>query len=79
MNTQEVLNHLPLQVDDVKDERLRDTLFSLLNLIEALAAENSELRQENQRLRDEINRLKGEQGKPKLSGSGLRNASRPCS
>jgi hypothetical protein len=68
MNTQEVLNHLPLQVDDVKDERLRDTLFSLLNLIDALAAENNELRQENQRLRDEINRLKGEQGKPNISG-----------
>ena len=67
MNTQEILNRLPLQVEDVKDETIRATLLSLLNLIEALTTENSKLRQENQRLRDEINRLKGEQGKPKIS------------
>lgn len=66
MNTQDILTHLPINVEHVKDEKIRETLFALLNLIETLAAENSELRQENQRLRDAINRLKGEQGKPKI-------------
>jgi hypothetical protein len=47
-------------------EGARQAIVQLLNLVEALASDNRELRDENQRLRDEINRLKGEQGKPKV-------------
>lgn len=47
-------------------EGARQAIIQLLNLVEALASDNRELREENQRLRDEINRLKGEQGKPKI-------------
>ena len=38
----------------------------LLNAVEQLSRENSELRRENQQLRDEVNHLKGEQGKPDI-------------
>jgi len=51
----------------------RQAIVELLNLVEALATDNRELRDENQRLRDELNRLKGEQGKPKI------NPNRPAS
>ena len=44
----------------------RQAIVQLLDLVEALATDNRELRVENQRLRDEINRLKGEQGQPKI-------------
>lgn len=47
-------------------EGARQAIIQLLNLVEALAADNRELRDENQRVRDENNRLKGEQGKPKI-------------
>jgi hypothetical protein len=54
----------PNTIQDV--EGARQAIVQLLNLVEALASDNRELRDENQRLRDEINRLKGEQGKPKI-------------
>jgi hypothetical protein len=54
----------PNTIHDV--EGARQAIVQLLNLVEALASDNRELRDENQRLRDEINRLKGEQGKPKI-------------
>ena len=54
----------PNTIQDI--EGARQAIVQLLNLVEALASDNRELREEDQRLRDEINRLKGEQGKPKI-------------
>ena len=54
----------PNTIQDV--EGARQAIIQLLNLVEALASDNRELREENQRVRDEINRLKGEQGKPQI-------------
>lgn len=54
----------PNTIQDVAGAR--QAIVQLLNLVEALASDNRELRDENQHLRDEINRLKGEQGKPKI-------------
>jgi hypothetical protein len=51
-------------LSSIQDSGVRQAISELLNLVEALTAENRALREENQRLRDEINRLKGEQGKP---------------
>ena len=48
----------PNAIHDV--EGARQAIVQLLNLVEALASDNRELRDENQRLRDEINRLKEE-------------------
>jgi len=62
-----------LDLSAIADERLRTGLVMLLNLVEELKRENTELRAEVQRLRDEINRLKGEQGKPPIKG----NTSKP--
>jgi hypothetical protein len=50
----------------IQDERARQVIGLLLNLVEELKQENWGLRAENQRLRDEINRLKGEQGQPPI-------------
>src|SRR6266571_2649226 len=58
-----------LDLSSVADERVRQGLLVLLNLVEELKRENAELRAENQRLRDEINRLKGEHGKPTIKGN----------
>ena len=58
-----------LDVSAIADERTRQSLVLLLNLVEELKGENAALRAENQRLRDEINRLKGEQGKPSIKGN----------
>lgn len=53
---------------EIAEERMRQTVESLLNLIEELNSKVIELDAENQRLKDEINRLKGEQGKPEIKG-----------
>ncbi|HLC01931.1 MAG TPA: hypothetical protein VJK02_02755, partial [Anaerolineales bacterium] len=58
-----------LDLSAIQDERVRQCIMLLLNLVEDLKRENLQLRAENQRLRDEINRLKGEQGKPKIKGN----------
>lgn len=58
-----------LDLSNIADERVRQALLLLLNLVEELKRENAALRAENQRLRDEINRLKGEQGKPTIKGN----------
>jgi len=50
--------------NSIADERARQCIIQLLNLIEELQMENRELRAEVQRLGDEINRLKREQGRP---------------
>lgn len=55
-----------LDLSSVQDERTRQCIILLLNLVEDLKQENHTLREELQRLRDEINRLKGEQGKPTI-------------
>jgi hypothetical protein len=53
-----------LDLSGIADEKARQGIELLLNLVEELAQENQTLRAEIQQLRDEINRLKGEQGKP---------------
>ena len=58
-----------LDLSSIQDERLRQCIVLLLNLVEQLKRENAELRAEVQRLRDEISRLKGEQGRPKIKGN----------
>jgi hypothetical protein len=55
-----------LDLSSISDERTRDLVRQLLNLIETVTADLRAAQAENQRLRDEINRLKGEQGKPKV-------------
>jgi len=52
--------------DSIPDLTTRQVVIQLLNLIEALAAENAALRLENQHLRDENARLKGGSGKPDI-------------
>jgi len=58
-----------LDLAAITDERARQCIVLLLNLVEELRQETVALRAENQRLRDEINRLKGEQGKPPIKGN----------
>ena len=53
-----------LDLSSIPDERSRELVSRLLNLIESVTADLRAAQAENQRLRDEINRLKGEQGKP---------------
>ncbi len=60
---------------EIAEERRRQTVESLLNLIEELNSKVIELDAENQRLKDEINRLKGEQGKPDIKGKKPRGLS----
>ena len=60
-----------LDLSSIADERIRQCLVFLVNLVEDQKHEISELRAENQRLRDEINRLKGERGKPIIKGNKL--------
>src|ERR1039458_10383388 len=56
-----------LDLSTIADERARECVARLLNLVETLVAEGHQLRAENQRLRDEVSRLKGQQGKPNIS------------
>jgi hypothetical protein len=55
-----------LDLSHISDERTRDLVRQLLNLIETVTTDLRAAQTENQRLRDEINRLKGEQGKPTI-------------
>ena len=57
---------LNINLDTIQDEKIKETIQALFNLIENQAASIRNLQEENQRLRDENNRLKGEQGKPKI-------------
>lgn len=57
---------LNIHLDTIQDEKIKETIQALFNLIENQAASIRNLQEENQRLRDENNRLKGEQGKPKI-------------
>jgi hypothetical protein len=58
-----------LDLSAIADERVRQGMALLLNLVEELKRENLDLRAEVQRLRDEVSRLKGEQPKPKIKGN----------
>ncbi|MCC7105230.1 MAG: hypothetical protein IT307_08820 [Chloroflexi bacterium] len=53
-----------LNPEAIADPGTRRVVQALLNLIEALVAENQALRAKVQAQRDEINRLKGEYGQP---------------
>jgi len=59
-----VLENIQNKIEDTGDEKSREILFVLYNLIEDIFSDNTKLRKENQTLKDEINNLKGEQGKP---------------
>jgi hypothetical protein len=58
-----------VNLDAISDPATREVVQQLLNIIEALAAENAALRAENQQLRDENTRLKGGSGKPNIKPS----------
>ena len=55
-----------IDLTQIEDEKMRQLVGSLLNIIEDLSANVSRLQGENQRLRDEVNHLKGEQGQPDI-------------
>lgn len=58
-----------LDLTSIQDEKARELVGRLLNLVEKLSAELRDAQAEIQHLRDENNRLKGEQGKPKIKGN----------
>jgi hypothetical protein len=68
-----------LDLTSIPDERSRDLVRQLLNLIETVSSELRASQAENQRLRDEINRLKGEHGKPTIKGKTSKSSSSPHS
>src|SRR5207249_7045048 len=53
-----------LDLSSIADDRMRELVGRLLNIIETISADLRAAQAENQQLRDEIARLKGEQGKP---------------
>jgi hypothetical protein len=55
-----------MDLSSIQDERARELIVRLLNLVENLSADWAAAQQEIRRLRDEISRLKGEQGKPTI-------------
>src|SRR6266704_6665029 len=55
-----------LDLHSIADERARELVKRLLNMLEDVMADLRAAQAENQRLRDEINRLKGEQGAPAI-------------
>lgn len=57
-----------IEIDPTKieDEKTRQNVVVMANLLDKTLEDNDRLREENQRQRDEINRLKGEQGKPQI-------------
>src|SRR6516165_10767117 len=55
-----------LDLSSIADERARELVQQLLNVLEEVMAALRAAQAENQRLRDEINRLKGEQGAPTI-------------
>ncbi len=65
----EVLENTQNKIEKTGDEKSKEILFVLYNLIEDIFSDNTKLRKENQTLKDEINNLKGEQGKPVIKPS----------
>ena len=66
MTKKNMLEQLNINLDSIQDEKIKETLYGLFNLIEEQATTIRQLQEENQRLRDENNRRKGEQGKPDI-------------
>lgn len=67
-----------IDLSQIRDERARELIIRLLNLVEQLSGDLREAQQEIQRLRDEIARHKGGQGKPNIkpnAAPGKRNYS----
>ena len=60
-----------LDLSSLPDDRTRDLVRGLLNLIETVTVDLRTAQAEIQRLQDEINRLKGEQGKPAVKANTL--------
>src|SRR6266581_6105457 len=58
-----------LDLNSIADDRARDLVRQLLNLLEDVMADLRVAQAKNQRLRDEINRLKGEQGRPTIKSN----------
>src|SRR5712691_13154465 len=58
-----------LDLHSIADDRARELVRQLLNLLEGVMADLRAAQAENQRLRDEINRLKGEQGRPTIKSN----------
>jgi hypothetical protein len=58
-----------LDLSSIADERARELIQRLLNLLEGVMADLRAAQAENQCLRDEINRLKGEQGRPQVQSN----------
>ena len=58
-----------LDLSSLADERARQLVQQLLNVLEDVMADLRAAQAENQRLRDELNRLKGEQGAPAIKAN----------
>src|SRR6266568_8020419 len=58
-----------LDLCSLADERARQLVQQLLNVLEDVMADLRAAQAENQRLRDELNRLKGEQGAPAIKAN----------
>lgn len=69
------LEQLGIDLESIKDTRVREAIILLFNLIEEISSENQKLREENQRLRDEMALLKGEQQKPTIRGRNKKQSS----
>src|SRR5438128_12189006 len=58
-----------LDLHSIADDRARELVRQLLNLLEDVMTDLRAAQAENQRLRDEINRLKGEQCRPTIKSN----------
>src|SRR5262245_57515084 len=58
-----------LDLSSIAEERARQLVQQLLNVLEEVMAALRAAQAENQRLRDELNRLKGEQGMPAIKAN----------
>ena len=58
-----------LDLHSIADDRARELVRQLLNLLEDVTADLRAAQAEIQRLRDELNRLKGEQGQPTIKAN----------
>lgn len=58
-----------LDLNSIQDEKARQCIIQLMNIVEELSAALRASQNEVQRLRDEVNRLKGEQGKPDIKSN----------
>ncbi len=58
-----------LDLSSIADERARQLVQQLLNMLEDVMADLRAAQAENQRLRDELNRLKGAQGAPAIKAN----------